>query len=369
MYIPDLFGAYIKGRELAIEKNWQDLKNYEQVEAMRNANDLQALKLLGERADFGINRSIARDNADASKRANEVGDFAQRGMVARALLGSDYAEDQYNVYNHYRPQARQIMYDQLDTNLGKMRNDIAAQAAQNTYLAPKAAEFGVWAGENKYSNAQAANIEAGNAPMAARQAIAASNQNHTLNTQTNANAITAAQYAADLAPVNQQIAQLTQQQLLNDTQAYPQVKAATEAEAAKAQIASLLAERASVAEAVSAAPTPAAQQAYLDRIRNLEASINALGAQYGVAPLTDNALVPTPADQAAQNVREIYGINSAIRNAVFPVAAYPVTLGRDMYNPQAQYVQPLMTSPTVRQEAMPTTADAAGRVGGAGGTW
>lgn len=87
MYIPDLFGAYIKGRELAIDKNWQDLKNYEAIEDARNRNDLQALQILGERADFGGKRSMFRDQVDSSSRANEVAEYAQAGMAAKADLG------------------------------------------------------------------------------------------------------------------------------------------------------------------------------------------------------------------------------------------------------------------------------------------
>ena len=36
--IPDLFGAFQKGREYAIDRNWKDLTNYEAIEKARNEN-------------------------------------------------------------------------------------------------------------------------------------------------------------------------------------------------------------------------------------------------------------------------------------------------------------------------------------------
>lgn len=56
--IPDLFGAYAKGRQKANEENWADLTNYEAVESARTANDLASLRLLGEQADFAGNRQL-----------------------------------------------------------------------------------------------------------------------------------------------------------------------------------------------------------------------------------------------------------------------------------------------------------------------
>ena len=64
--IPNLFGAYQKGREAAIEANWNDLKNYENIESLRTRNDRDSLQLLAEQADYNINRSMMRDNGDVS---------------------------------------------------------------------------------------------------------------------------------------------------------------------------------------------------------------------------------------------------------------------------------------------------------------
>lgn len=72
--IPDLFGAYQKGKEQAIQSNWQDLKNYEAIEAARTANDRANLQLLGELADFDIQRQVAQHLGNASARADKLGE-------------------------------------------------------------------------------------------------------------------------------------------------------------------------------------------------------------------------------------------------------------------------------------------------------
>ena len=85
--IPNLFGAYQKGREAAIEANWNDLKNYENIEAMRTRNDRDALQLLAEQADYNINRSMMRDNGDVS-------------ALNAALANERFYSDVYNARNN-----------------------------------------------------------------------------------------------------------------------------------------------------------------------------------------------------------------------------------------------------------------------------
>lgn len=85
--IPNLFGAYQKGREAAIEANWNDLKNYENIEAMRTRNDREALQLLADQADYNINRSTMRDNGDVS-------------AMATALTRERFPGDVYNARNN-----------------------------------------------------------------------------------------------------------------------------------------------------------------------------------------------------------------------------------------------------------------------------
>ena len=93
--IPDLFGAYQKGREAAIEANWNDLKNYENIEAMRTRNDRDALQLLAEQADYNINRSMMRDNGDVSAMATTLTRERFPGDVYSARNNAMLGQAQY----------------------------------------------------------------------------------------------------------------------------------------------------------------------------------------------------------------------------------------------------------------------------------
>ena len=185
MYIPDLFGAYIKGREMAIEKNWQDLKNYEQVESMRNSNDLQALQVLGERADFGGKRDMFRHQWEASNRANRVAEYAQPGMEARADLGSMFAQDQRSVYLNSRPTAQQVMQQMFDANLGTQGAAAGVQRATNEYWTPERQwNAGQAQGQVGYNTAIANGEASTDFVPAARRQIEQNKANHAVNTAT-----------------------------------------------------------------------------------------------------------------------------------------------------------------------------------------
>ena len=93
--IPNLFGAYQKGREAAIEANWDDLKNYENIEAMRTRNDRDALQLLAEQADYNINRSMMRDNGDVSAMATTLTRERFPGDVYNARINALLGGSQY----------------------------------------------------------------------------------------------------------------------------------------------------------------------------------------------------------------------------------------------------------------------------------
>ena len=183
MYIPDLFGAYIKGREMAIEKNWQDLKNYEQVESMRNSNDLQALQVLGERADFGGKRDMFRHQWEASNRANRVAEYDQPGMESRAYLGSMFAQDQRSVYLNSRPTAQQVMQQIFDANLGTQGAAAGVQRATNEYWTPERQwKAGQAQGQVGYNTAIANGEASTDFVPAAQRQIEQNKANHGVNT-------------------------------------------------------------------------------------------------------------------------------------------------------------------------------------------
>ena len=86
--IPDLFGAFQKGREYAIDRNWKDLQNYEAIEKARNENDLGALNLLERRVMFAPKMGMYMDNADMSARNNALGGAAFPGLMAKTQAQS-----------------------------------------------------------------------------------------------------------------------------------------------------------------------------------------------------------------------------------------------------------------------------------------
>lgn len=95
--IPNLFGAYQKGREAAIDANWKDLRNYEDIEAARTRNDLDALTLLGKQADFGYDRENARFVYNDNYRKNELGELGHAGNLYSTTTNNILSEIGYNV--------------------------------------------------------------------------------------------------------------------------------------------------------------------------------------------------------------------------------------------------------------------------------
>lgn len=209
MYIPDLFGSYEKGREYAIDKNWQDLIRYEQVEQMRNNNDAQQLALLKNRAQFGGSMNMFQNQVDNSARANEVAEYAQPGMVSRADLGSMYAQDQRGVYLNNRDTARNVMDALFAAQLG--RQGVATQAlmGQNDYYntGGRAYNMGQMQGNIGFQGTNANNVAANNAVNAMQQQIDQSNMNYRNNVAGGNLAYAQLQNAQALLPAQQQLAQ------------------------------------------------------------------------------------------------------------------------------------------------------------------
>lgn len=177
MYIPDLFGAYVKGRELAIEKNWQDLKNFENVENLRNQNDLTAMDIWERRQQMPGKMSMFYDNVNSSSRANQVADAGHRGMMARANMGSDVAVGQYGVYKAYEPQYIQTLGDMLGARIGQQANAVQNLLGQNEYLAPIARELGQITARTGANQVRANGVLGDNFVNAAEQQVTISNGN------------------------------------------------------------------------------------------------------------------------------------------------------------------------------------------------
>ena len=223
--IPDLFGAYQKGKEQAIQSNWQDLKNYEAIEAARTANDRANLQLLGELADFDIQRQVAQHLGNASARADSVGEIqfvtdvnnartntytsgAKLGVIRGAAEDgrlSNYFDNQFNT-SYYNSEANKDIAHNGAT-VARVNNEVLHDSS-NLRL------FRDTTGEVFVSGQKVLGINAKHAPD-----IAEATNQQTLSaaqagTQTNKNALA---YAEGKAPYMKQIgaksAQVTLKQL------------------------------------------------------------------------------------------------------------------------------------------------------------
>lgn len=176
MYIPDLFGAYVKGRELAIDKNWQDLKNFEAVEAARNQNDLNAMDIWERRQQMPGKTNMFYNQVHASNLAMQLMNAAQRGRLAQANMGADVAVGRYGVFDKYKQDYFNTLGANFAAALGQQANTAQAKFGANDYLKDRAYNLGktnAMIGENQ----TLANYETSkNLTNAAKQSTVLSNQ-------------------------------------------------------------------------------------------------------------------------------------------------------------------------------------------------
>lgn len=153
IYVPDLFGSYVKGEQQAVQDNWNDLKNYEDVERARTANDAANLQLQLDQWGFG-NQVLKSDAEGAQAYVDQQTTLAGgAGKVLGAQMESDMTGMQYNAFNTYRPQIQQVVGDTVGTNLNVQdyRNQSTnTQTNVDRSLLP-------WAG-GAYAKTQAARI-------------------------------------------------------------------------------------------------------------------------------------------------------------------------------------------------------------------
>lgn len=228
MYIPDLFGAYIKGRELAIEKNWQDLRNYETIENMRNVNDLQAIEMWRQRQKLPGEMSMYFDNVRNISRANEVAEEGHDGMMAYTRMLSDDAIDNASIYAQLRPQYRQQKFDLFANRIDQQAVANGVLASRNAYYTPERQyQMGQWQGSTGYNNTEATALKAGHAPTVARQLIRESDLTHGNNVSTlelNAKKIA---NADELLPAQHKLSEVTLGNLTAEAEGYQATKTAT----------------------------------------------------------------------------------------------------------------------------------------------
>ena len=111
--IPDLFGAYQKGREAAIEANWKDLQNYEGVENARHQNDAAALTNLATMADFGKQRRLTDNQVTNSDLETELNVKSQIGKLFNADTNNEIAAINYGTVSDNRDYIAEGMANNL----------------------------------------------------------------------------------------------------------------------------------------------------------------------------------------------------------------------------------------------------------------
>ena len=188
--LPDIFTAAIKGYEDANNANWQDLKNYEAIEAARTANDTANLGLLGAIEDYGNNREISNAagtqaniaalllRAAAPAQLNQAGSNA---LVTGTQLGALQANQQA---------LGQATSNQVAANANSMSTDARMKMGQNAVIQETAPlVLGAFKKQTE-GTANAASILAGNLPNQATQTVAQNTANYGAN-------MAAAQLSAD----------------------------------------------------------------------------------------------------------------------------------------------------------------------------
>lgn len=129
IYIPDLFSAYTKGQEEAIEKNWNDLNQYETVEQARTNNDLARINLQAGMDDYGNNRAISDAVGTQAMIGEDLLKRGYRGDAANAEMNSDLATSQYAAVANNLQGLDNYNNSLISSNIGVGQNNADAALA------------------------------------------------------------------------------------------------------------------------------------------------------------------------------------------------------------------------------------------------
>lgn len=137
-YLPvDLFSPYIEGREMAIDRNWNDLNQSNKVEGGWLANDAQLFKNQFTQDTYGdeLARSGARARSDlnratASDLQTQLATTGQPGALASVQSLSDFQRAQANANRQNIPQ---IAADQALFQRAQAADDAARGRALMQY--------------------------------------------------------------------------------------------------------------------------------------------------------------------------------------------------------------------------------------------
>lgn len=179
--LPDIFTAAIKGYEDANNANWQDLKNYEAIEAARTANDTANLGLLGAIEDYGNNREISNAAGTQANIAALLLRAAAPAQLNQAGSNAIVTGGQYGALLANKDAYAQGVSNQVAANAGTMSTNARMQMGQNA-VTQETAPLVLGASKNQtIGTANAASILAKNLPNQATQNVTLSNTNYGAN--------------------------------------------------------------------------------------------------------------------------------------------------------------------------------------------
>lgn len=161
IYIPDLFSAYAKGQEEAIDRNWNDLNQFETVEQARTANDMARINLQAGMDDYGNNRAISNAVGTQAMIGEDLLKRGYRGDAANAEMNSDLATSQYGAVANNLQGLDNYHNSLLASNIGVGQNNADAALAysnvtQNNLPGTLAAFAGGQVAQNQVATQNAA---------------------------------------------------------------------------------------------------------------------------------------------------------------------------------------------------------------------
>lgn len=204
--LPDIFSAAIKGYEDANNANWQDLKNYEAIEAARTANDVANLGLIGSIEDYANNREISNAAGTQANIAALLLRAAAPAQLNQAGLNSLVTGMQFGAAQANKDALTQGYSDTAASTAGSMSTNARMNLGLQGVTQKNAPTTLAGVDAMTQGQGQAAIIAGNNLPKQAQQTVDQSNANFGANMQ----ATKLAELTTQGAIANQPLVQQTQ---------------------------------------------------------------------------------------------------------------------------------------------------------------
>ena len=358
MYIPDLFGAYVKGRELAIEKNWQDLKNFESVEAARNQNDLTSMDIWERRQQMPGKMNMFYNNVDVSQMNTDVAREAHPGLIAKTRMGSGHAQDQFSIWQANRDYGREVMNRGYQSGLAMM--DAAGQnkAGQANYWLTdnRAYQHGGNVAQQTYDTQRGNSITSAHYPTVAEQKNREGDAAHGLNMANYDYQTDYIRGRLEQLPDELNLQGLNTKNSIYTAEGFIPNQTADKTAQRNQQLLSLFQEQSALYDKLSTVTDPATRQALQSQIARLQAYMYDMGytpdttpttgqTQSSVPVGTNSVLAPTGTPQTNQPAQDI-------RSLLPPMFQNPN--GGQVYNypvsPEYGQYRSLVPTPTPQEQ-------------------